>query len=73
MPADITPKQARSEAIGNLVSMANQYRVGTGAHTVVINEIRRRDDLHKLWRRIWFAILSGGIGLLFWLLRGYVS
>lgn len=73
MPADITPKQARSEAIENLVSMANQYRVGTGAHTIVINELSRRDDWRKRWRRIFFAILSGGIGLLFWLLRGYVS
>jgi hypothetical protein len=74
MPADITPKQAESESIENLISMANLYRVGTGAHTVVLNEINRREDWRKRWRNLFFVALSGAIsgvvGLMFWLLRG---
>jgi uncharacterized membrane protein HdeD (DUF308 family) len=70
MPADITPKQARSETIENLLGMANLYRVGTGAHTVVINEINRREDWRKRWRNLFFIILSGVVGLVFFLLRG---
>lgn len=74
MPADITPKQARSETIENLVGMANLYRVGTGAHTVVINEINRREDWRKRWRNLFFivlsGVLSGVVGLVFFLLRG---
>ena len=70
MPVDITPKQARSETIENLVGMANQYRVGTGAHTVVVNEINRREDWRKKWRNLFFIVLSGVVGLVFFLLRG---
>lgn len=70
MSADITPGRARAETIANLISMANLYRVGTGAHTVVINEINRREDWRKRWRSMFFVILSGAIGLVFWLLRG---
>lgn len=70
MPADITPKQARSETIENLVGMANLYRVGTGAHTVVINEINRREDWRKRWRNLFFIVLSSVVGLVFFLLRG---
>ena len=70
MPADITPKQARSETIENLIGMTNLYRVGTGAHTVVINEINRREDWRKKWRNLFFVVLSGVVGLVFWLLRG---
>lgn len=70
MPADITPKQARSETIENLIGMANQYKVGTGAHTIVINEINRREDWRKRWRNLFFVVLSGVVGLVFWLLRG---
>ena len=70
MPADITPTQARSETIDNLISMANQYRVGTGAHTVVINEINRREDWRKRWRILFFAVLSGVVGFVVFLLRG---
>jgi hypothetical protein len=70
MPADITPKQARSETIENLIGMANLYKVGTGAHTVVINEINSREDWRKRWRNLFFIVLSGVVGLVFWLLRG---
>jgi len=74
MPADITPDQARSETIENLIGMANLYRVGTGAHTVVSNEINRRAEIKNSFRKILIAILttfcSGIIGLIFWWLRG---
>lgn len=70
MSADIIPKQARSETIENLIYMANLYRVGTGAHTVVINEINRREDWRKRWRNLIFVVLSGVVGFVFWLLRG---
>jgi len=70
MPADITPKQARAETIENLIGMANLCRVGTGAHTVVINEINRREDWRKRWRSLFFIVLSGVVGLVFFLLRG---
>jgi hypothetical protein len=69
MPADITPEQARSEIIENLIGMANQYRVGTGAHTVVTNEINRREELKKNIRKLLVAFCLGLIGLLFWWLR----
>ena len=70
MPADITPKQARSETIENLIGMANDYRVGTGAHTVVINEINRREEWQKRWRNLFFIVLASVVGFIFWLLRG---
>lgn len=74
MSADITPKQALSETIENLIHMANMYRVGTGAHTVVSNEINRRAETKKSFSKILFAILTavctGIIGLIFWLLHG---
>jgi len=70
MSADITPKQARSETIENLLSMANLYRVGTGAHMVVINEINRRENWRRRWRNLFFIVLSGVVGLVFFLLRG---
>ena len=69
MSADITPKQARSESIKSLIRMANLYRVGTGAHSIVINEINRREDWRKRWRKLFFAVLSGAVAVLFWLLR----
>lgn len=73
MPADITPKQAESESMENLVSMANMYKVGTGAHTVVLNEINSREDWRKRWRNLFFValsgVISGFVGFLFWLLR----
>ena len=70
MSADITPEKARSETIENLINMANLYRVGTGAHTVVINEINRREDWRNRWRKLFFVALSGVIASLLWLLRG---
>ncbi|HLE93083.1 MAG TPA: hypothetical protein VI543_00685 [Sulfuricaulis sp.] len=70
MPADITPKQARAETIENLLGMANLYRVGTGAHTVVINEINRREDWRKRWRILFFVVLTSVVGFVFFLLRG---
>lgn len=70
MPADITPEQARTETIENLTNMANLYRVGTGAHSVVINEINRREDWRKLLRKLVFVFLSGAVGSIFWFLRG---
>ena len=70
MPEDITPKQARAESIENLIGMAKLCRVGTGAHTVVINEINRREDWRKRWRSLFFIVLSGVVGLVFFLLRG---
>jgi hypothetical protein len=41
MWADITPEKARKCDDKLLTQPANQYRVGTGAHTVVQNEINR--------------------------------
>jgi hypothetical protein len=70
MPADITPKQARSETTENLIGMANLYKVGTGAHTIVTNEINRREDWRKKWRGLFFAALTSIVGLVFWILRG---
>jgi hypothetical protein len=74
MPADITPTQARSETIENLSWMANNYRPGTGAHTIAKNEIDRRAEDEKHKRKLRFALLSalgvGVIGLLFKLLGG---
>jgi hypothetical protein len=70
MSHDTTPERARKETIGNLVGLANSYRVGTGAHTVVINEINRREDWRKRWRILFFAILTALVGLAFFLMRG---
>jgi uncharacterized membrane protein YdcZ (DUF606 family) len=74
MSADITPEQARSETIENLIHMANMYRAGTGAHTVVSNEINRRAESKKNFSKVLFAMLTafctGIIGLIFWLLHG---
>ncbi len=72
MPADITPEQARSESIENLIGMANLYRVGSGAHIVVIGEINRRADVRKNWQKVAITVLLGIIGLLFWWLRIYL-
>lgn len=69
MSADITPKTARRETIENLVGMANQYRAGTGAHTVVVNEINRREDWRKKWRNLFFIVLASLVSLIFWWLR----
>ena len=69
MPADITPEQARSETIENLIGMANLYSVGSGAHTVVNNEIIRREEIKKWKRKLLFTLCAGLIGLLFWWLR----
>lgn len=69
MPADITPEQVRSETIENLIGMGNLYRVGTGAHTVVTNEINRRTEIKKNIRKLLVAFCVGLIGLLFWWLR----
>lgn len=73
MPADITPVKARAESIENLVDMANLYRVGSGAHTVVMEEINRRAEIRKNWRKVAFTGLLGIIGLIFWWLRRYMS
>ncbi len=73
MPADITPEKARSETIENLIGMANLYRIGTGAHTVVIEEINRRAEVRRNWRKIAIAVFLGIIGLLFWWLRTYLT
>ena len=74
MPAEITPAQARSETIENLSWMANNYRPGTGAHTIAKNEIDRRAEGEKNKRNLLFTVLSalgvGAIGLLFKLLGG---
>jgi len=73
MPGDITPGQARSETMENLLGMANLYRVGTGAHTVVTNEINRREEKKKYKRKLLYvvcaAICTALISLLFWWLR----
>ena len=69
MPSDITPEQARSETIENLIGMANLYRVGTGAHTVVANEINRREEIRKYKRRLLYTFYAALIGLLFWGIR----
>jgi hypothetical protein len=54
--------------------MANNYRPGTGAHTIVKNEIDRRAEGEKHKRNLLFTVLSalgvGAIGLLFKLLGG---
>jgi hypothetical protein len=73
MSADITPEKARLETIENLADMANLYRVGTGAHTVVIEEINRRAEVRKNWRKVTITVLLGSIGLLFWWLRTYLA
>ena len=70
MAADITPEQARSETVANLISMANLYRVGSGAHTVVINELNRREESRRNIRKLLVTLGLGLIGLLFWWLRG---
>lgn len=73
MPADITPEQAQSETIENLTGMANLYSVGSGAHTVVHNEINRREEFKKNKRKLLFKLLItfcvGLVGLVFWWLR----
>ena len=69
MPADITPEQARSETVENLIGMANLYKVGSGAHTIVNNEINRREEIKKKKRKLLYAFCAGLIGLLFWWLR----
>lgn len=67
---DITPAKARTESIENLLSMANTYGIGTGAHTIAVNEINRRDDWRKKWRNLFFVVLSAFVGLAFFFLRG---
>jgi hypothetical protein len=69
MSADITPEQAQSETIENLIKMANLYRVGSGAHTVVVNEINRREEIKKMIRKVLLTVCVALIGLLFWWLR----
>lgn len=56
MSADITPDEARNCDDKLLTRLANQYRVGSGAHTVVQNEINRRANK---WKTIhgWLALL----------------
>ena len=71
MPADITPEQARSETIENLIGMANLYRVGTAGHAVVTNEINRREEIKKYKSRLLYVVCAALIGLLFWWLRAW--
>ncbi len=77
MSADITPKEARKCDDKLLTQLANQYRLGSGVHTVVQNEINRRarkgktlhgwlDLLVKAW-----PIILVPIGL--WLLKQFFS
>lgn len=47
MSADITPAKARKHSDELLTQLANQYRPGTGAHTIILNEITRRA---KKWK-----------------------
>jgi len=50
MSVDITPKEARKYDHKLLTQLANQYRPGTGVHTVVLNEISRRANRGKSLR-----------------------
>jgi hypothetical protein len=72
MSSDMTPEKAKKEDIKNLIRMANLYRAGTGVHTVVTNEINRRNDVRKLKLKIFGVILLGIIGLLFVLIKNYI-
>lgn len=56
MSADITPAKARRYSDELLTQLANQYRPGTGAHTVIHNEIIRRANKWKS-RHDWLALL----------------
>ena len=73
MTADITPEKARHETIENLVGMANRYRSDSGAYRIVMDEIVRREDWRRMWRKLFFAVLTaigtGLIALVFAMLR----
>lgn len=70
MSADITPSKARQATDELLTQLRNQYSSDSGAHLVVTNEINRRAEIKKNWRKIGIALVVGCIGLAFWWLRG---
>lgn len=72
MSYDITPQKAKTETDENLTILANQYRSDSGAYQIVMNEIKRRNDMQKIKRRIYVAIIIGFIGLLFWWIRNFI-
>lgn len=70
MAADITPEKAKLETDENLTLMANLYRSDSGAHLIVINEIKRRDRVKSLKTKVVGALIIGLISLLFASFRG---
>ena len=69
MSTHITPEEARKASDEDLTLWANRYRLGTGAHTVAINEIQRRAERKKSIRKVAIALIVGAIGLVFYLLK----
>jgi|GEM_PF-3141079 len=47
----------------------NECRPDSGAYLAAKNEIERRRDVSKSWRKVWLAIILGIIGLAFWWFR----
>ena len=64
MSADITPEEARKATDELLTQLANMYRPGSGAHTVVINEINARAEHKKLVRRFLYVLAVAVVGLI---------
>jgi len=73
MSADLTPAKVKDASDELLTLWANQYRRGTGAHTIAINEIAHRADAKRIRQMlraaIASAIITGVIGLLFYSFR----
>ena len=69
MSADLTPQKAREASDELLTQWANTYRSDSGVHQVVMNEINRRAEVGKHWRKIGVFIVLGLLGLAFWWIK----
>ena len=69
MSANLTPKEARNASDELLTQWANLYRSDSGVDQVVVNEINRRAEVAKNWRKVGVFIVLGLLGVAFWGLK----
>jgi len=71
MSANLTPKEARKASDEMLTQWANMYRIDSGVHRVVMNEINRRAEIGRNWRRVGISAIVILLGLVSWWLKKY--
>ncbi|MDN3921185.1 hypothetical protein [Roseateles violae] len=69
MSANLTPEEARKASNEMLTQWANTYRSDSGVYRVVVNEIDRRAEVQKNWRKVGVVVVIGLLGVAFFWLR----